>query len=59
MIRIRIEDLKRFCDLKENEVVKGADGETYYTVTRQGDSLIIEESRAKMHPIEEAKARSS
>jgi len=43
MLRLRIEDLKRFCKLKENEVVMGADGKTCYTITREGDYLVITE----------------
>jgi len=43
MLKLPIEIVKRFCKLKENEVVKGADGETYYTIRREGDYLIIVE----------------
>jgi len=44
MIKIRIKDLERFCDLKENQVVKGCDGKTFYTITRKGEYLIFKET---------------
>lgn len=43
MLKLRIEDIKRFCKLKEKEVVTGCDGETYYIIRREGDALIIKE----------------
>jgi len=43
MVKIRIEDLKRFFTLKENQTVLAGDGEVYYSVVRRGDVLIIKE----------------
>ena len=43
MVKLRIEDLKRFFKLKESQTVLGGDGEVYYSVVRQGDVLIIKE----------------
>jgi hypothetical protein len=43
MVKLRIEDLKRFFTLKENQTVLAGDGEVYYSVVRRGDVLIIKE----------------
>jgi len=43
MVKIRIEDLKRFFTLKEYQTVFAGDGEVYYSVVRRGDVLIIKE----------------
>lgn len=44
-LKIRIESLKRFCELKENQMALACDGVTYYSVTRRGEDLIFEERR--------------
>lgn len=34
-LSVRFDALARFCQLKENEIVKASDGKTFYTVRRE------------------------
>jgi len=43
MLRLRIEDVKRFCKLAPNEIVVGSDGRKPYMIVRRGKYLEISE----------------
>jgi len=43
MVKLHIQVLKRLLKLSDNEILRGADGETYYTAKREGDYIILKE----------------
>lgn len=41
MLKIAVGTIEHFCNLKENEEVRGCDGKNYYGIKRKGEYLFI------------------